>query len=83
MAGLVVVAAAIVVPLVATGSGRSEQATAPSAAPSTTASLPAPSVNWAKLPKDNQTDPVVPGWQGVKDPVERTAYDVPKDWKIE
>ncbi|WP_031467323.1 hypothetical protein [Sciscionella sediminilitoris] len=84
--GLVVVLAAVLIPLLLLNSGDSREQAAPSSAPAS-ASLPAPpSVKTDGLTAKDVSVPAVTGdkgWQGVKDLREKTAYDVPPGWKVE
>jgi hypothetical protein len=62
----------------AAGSPTSEKATP------TTETTPPPTTDTTSLsPEDIQTDPVIPGWQGVLSSRDKAAYDVPPDWKVE
>jgi hypothetical protein len=55
-------------------------------APTTTieTTTPPPTTDTTPLsPEDIQTDPVIPGWQGVLSPRDKAAYDTPPDWQVE
>lgn len=86
-AGLVVVLAAVFIPIYLSGSEDTQQeAGASSAPPSKQTAPPPPSVNTDGMTAKDVTLPAVTkeqGWKGVKYPRNKTAYDVPPDWQVE
>jgi hypothetical protein len=50
--------------------------------PNPTRILPPPSP-WPSTVDEITVPPLTPGWHGVLSPLEKIAYDVPPDWKVE